>query len=126
MSDTRWEARYDALHALRKGYQAVLQVLKAMCDDNDEKYQTKETARGFVSSMEKLETGILLEVWPCIMERFHQTSQAVQDSKITLNRATNLFQGLHDFMQFLRPQFQKFERRGQILSGCHHYTEEIF
>ena len=59
------------------------------------------------------------------MERFHQTSQAVQDSKITLNRATNLLRGLHDFIQFLRPQFQKFERRGQILSSCHHYTEEI-
>ena len=60
---TRWVVRYDALRALRKGYQAVLQVLKAMCDDNDEKYQTKETARGFVSSTKKLETGILLEVW---------------------------------------------------------------
>ena len=63
LSDTHWVVRYDALHALRKGYQAVLQVLKAMCDDNDEKYQTKETARGFVSSTKKLETGILLEVW---------------------------------------------------------------
>ena len=60
LSDTRWEARYDALHALRKGYQAVFQVLKAMCDDNNEKYHTKETASGFVSSKEKLETGILL------------------------------------------------------------------
>ena len=42
VSDTRWEARYDALHALRKSYQAVLLVLKAMCDDNDEKYQTNK------------------------------------------------------------------------------------
>ena len=74
LSDTRWEVRYDVLHALRKGYQAVLQVLKAMCDDNDEQYQTKETARGFVLSMEKLETGVLLEVWSCKMERFHKTS----------------------------------------------------
>ena len=90
LSDTRWEAQYDALHALKKGYQAVLQVLKAMCDDNDEKYQTKETANGFVSSMEKLETGILLEVWSCIMKRFHEISQTLQDSKMTLNRATNL------------------------------------
>ena len=38
LSDTLWEARYDALYALRKGYQAVLQVFKAMCHDNDEKY----------------------------------------------------------------------------------------
>ena len=68
LSDTRWEARYDALHALRKGYQAVLQLLKRMCDDNDEKYQTKETARCLVSSMEKLETNILLEICWCIME----------------------------------------------------------
>ena len=28
-------------------------------------------------------------------------------------------------IQLLRPQFQKFERKGQVLSGCHHYTEEI-
>ena len=32
LSDTRWEAPYDTLHALRKGYQAVLQVLKALFD----------------------------------------------------------------------------------------------
>ena len=37
LSDTRWEARYDDLHAPRKGYHAVLQVLTAMCDDNDQK-----------------------------------------------------------------------------------------
>ena len=74
--------------------------------------------------MEKFETGILLEVWSCIMERFHKTSQALQDSKMTLDRATNLLQGLHDFIQLLRPQFQKFEGRGrQVLSD--HYTEEI-
>ena len=114
LSDTRWEARYDALHAIRKDYQAVLQVLKAMCGDNDEKYQTKETARSFVSLMEKLETDILFEVWSCIMERFHKNSQALQDSKMALNRATNLLQGLHDFIKLLRSQFQKFEGRGQV------------
>ena len=59
------------------------------------------------------------------MERFHKTSHALQDSKMTLNRATNLLQGLHDFIQLLRPQFQKFEERGQVLSGCYYYTEEI-
>ena len=96
-----------------------------MCDDNDEKYQTKETARDIVSSMEKLGTGILLEIWSCIMERFHKTCRALQDSKMTLNRTKILIQGLHDFIQLLRPQFQKFEGRGQVLSGCHHYTEEI-
>ena len=74
LPDTPWETRYDALHALRKGYQAVLQVLKAMCDDNDEKYQAKEKARCFASSMEKLKTGVLFEVWLCIMERFHKTN----------------------------------------------------
>ena len=51
------------------------------------------------------------------MERFHKTSQALQDRQMTLNRATNLLQGLHDFIQLLRPQFQKFDGRGQVLSG---------
>ena len=59
------------------------------------------------------------------MERFHKTCQALQNSKMTLNRTTNLLQDLHDFIQLLRPQFQKFEERGQVLSGCHHYIEEI-
>ena len=59
------------------------------------------------------------------MERFHKTTQAQQDSKMTLNRVTNLLRGLHDFIQLLRSQFQKFEGRSQVLSGCHHYTEEI-
>ena len=40
-------------------------------------------------------------------------------------KATNFLQGLHDFIQLLRPQFQNFEGSGQVLSGCHHYTEEI-
>ena len=71
--------------------------------------------------MKKLKTIILLELCSCIMESFHKTSQALQDSKVTLNGATNLLQGLHDFIQLLRPQFQKFEGRGQVLSGCHHY-----
>ena len=96
-----------------------------MCDDNDEKSQANETARGFVSSMEKLETGILLEAWSCIMKRFHKTSQALRDSKMTLNRAANLLQDLHDFIQLLRPQFQKFEGRDRVFSGCYRYTEEI-
>ena len=96
-----------------------------MCNDNDEKHQTKETARGFISSTEKLVTGILLEVWSCIIERFHKTIQALQDSKITLNRTTNLLQGLHNFIQLPRLQIQIFEGRGQVLSGCHYNTEEI-
>ena len=58
-------------------------------------------------------------------ELFHKTSQALQESKMTLNRATNLLHGLHDFIQLLRSQFQKFEGRGQVLSGCHHYIKEI-
>ena len=107
LPDTLWEVRYDTLHALRKVYQAVLQVLKAMCDE----YQTKETARCFDSTMEKLETGILLKVWSCIIERFHKTSQALQNSKMIFNRPTNLFQGLHDFIQLLRPQFSKIRRK---------------
>ena len=45
----------------------------------------KKQPWGFVSSMEKLQTPILLEVRSCIMERFHKTSQALQDSKMTLN-----------------------------------------
>ena len=44
---------------------------------------------------------------------------------MTLNRATNLLQGLHDFIKLPRLQFQKFKGRGQVFSGCHHYTEEI-
>uniref|UniRef100_H2YAG1 DUF4371 domain-containing protein n=1 Tax=Ciona savignyi TaxID=51511 RepID=H2YAG1_CIOSA len=56
LSNTRWSARHDAINALRKGYQAILQVLQAISDDEDEQLQTKQTAKGFILSMEKLET----------------------------------------------------------------------
>ena len=59
------------------------------------------------------------------MEQFHKNSQAMQDSKMTLNRATNLLWGLHDCIKLLRSQFQKLKGRGQVLGGCHHYTAEI-
>uniref|UniRef100_H2YAF9 TTF-type domain-containing protein n=1 Tax=Ciona savignyi TaxID=51511 RepID=H2YAF9_CIOSA len=117
LSNTRWSARHDAINALRKGYQAILQVLQAISDDEDEQLQTKQTAKGFILSMEKLETGILLELWSCVLERFHKTSQALQDSKMTLNTATNLLQGLETFVQTLR-QFKEFEEKGKVLSGC--------
>ena len=58
-------------------------------------------------------------------ELFHETSQALQESKMTLNRATNLLHCLHDLIQLLRSQFQKFEGRGQVLSDCYHYIKEI-
>uniref|UniRef100_H2YAG2 HAT C-terminal dimerisation domain-containing protein n=1 Tax=Ciona savignyi TaxID=51511 RepID=H2YAG2_CIOSA len=82
----------------------------AISDDEDEQLQTKQTAKGFILSMEKLETGILLELWSCVLERFHKTSQALQDSKMTLNTATNLLQGLETF-------FKEFEEKGKVLSG---------
>ena len=59
------------------------------------------------------------------MEQFHKTSQALQDRKMTLKRAKNLLQSPHDFIQLLRPKFHIFEGRGHVLSGCHHYTDEI-
>ena len=57
--------------------------------------------------------------------QFYKTSQALQDSKMTLNRATNLLLGLHDFVPTLRFQFQKFEVGGKIFTGCHHFIKEI-
>ena len=44
---------------------------------------------------------------------------------MTLSRTPNLLQGQHEFTQLPRFQFQKFKKRGQVLSGYHHYTEEI-
>ena len=40
-------------------------------------------------------------------------------------RPTLGISGLDDLIQLLRSQFQKFEGRGQVLSGCYHYTEGI-
>uniref|UniRef100_H2YAG0 DUF4371 domain-containing protein n=1 Tax=Ciona savignyi TaxID=51511 RepID=H2YAG0_CIOSA len=60
LSNTRWSARHDAINALRKGYQAILQVLQAISDDEDEQLQTKQTAKGFILSMEKLETAAVV------------------------------------------------------------------
>ena len=49
LSDARWLARYDALHALRKSYRAVLQVLEVMCDDQGRSEKKIERGPNFAT-----------------------------------------------------------------------------
>ncbi|KAG1661541.1 hypothetical protein GQR58_021386 [Nymphon striatum] len=108
--DTRWSERHDGTHALKVGYTAIVEVLKNMASDEDEKMATKEKALGFIKTMATLETGIMVEFLSCILERFHKTSKALQDSKLDINAATHLLDSLDSFVQVLQSSI--FEGRG--------------
>ncbi|KAG1679374.1 hypothetical protein GQR58_012949 [Nymphon striatum] len=85
LSGTQWSECHDATHVLKVGYTAIVEVLRNMASDEDEKLNTKEKSLGLIKTMAKLETGIMVEIWSCILERFHKTRKVLQDSKLDIN-----------------------------------------
>ena len=125
LSQTRWSERHDATFAFKKGYKVIRQVLSQIIDDESEKRETKEKARNLTITMEELETGIMVELWAVILERFNKMSRMLQDPELDLNVATGLLVSLTEFVQTLRPQFGDIENKGRILTNFENYNAEV-
>ena len=124
LSDTRWSAHHDAVDALQKGYKTIQQILVSMSESTTEKADTRLEAKGLVAIMNKLETGLMVQVWSMILERFDKTSKCLQDSKLDLNTATKMLQSLKTFVQALRSQFSEIEQKCKILYQNDAYHQE--
>ncbi|KAI6649537.1 hypothetical protein LOD99_6703 [Oopsacas minuta] len=82
-----------------------------MCEDKSEKPVTRLEAKGLAAIMNRLETGIMLQIWSTILIRFNKTSKCLQDASLDLNTATKLLESLKEFVHSLRSQFMEFEHR---------------
>ncbi|KAI6651791.1 hypothetical protein LOD99_5038 [Oopsacas minuta] len=126
LSDTRWSAHHDAVDALLKGYTNIEEVLVLMCEDKSEKPVTRLEAKGLAAIMNRLETGIMLQIWSTILIRFNKTSKCLQDASLDLNTATKLLESLKEFVHSLRSQFMEFKHRNAELSPSNEFMVTNF
>ena len=108
LSDTRWSAHSDAIRALKMGYTDIKNLLEVISEDEEEKADARLEAKGLFSMMDQLETGIMVELWSTILERFNKTSKQLQNPKLDLNSATQMLESLKTFVQKIRPLFELF------------------
>lgn len=124
LSDTRWSCRADAVQALTKGYEDIMDLLLDMLEDDNEKADCRCTARGLHDRMARLETGIFAEFWKVLLERFNKSSKTLQSTKLNLNAASDVLKSLLEFVKEQRDRFNYFEEAGSLLSGTNVYTTQ--
>ena len=109
MSDTRWLARVDATKALVKGYDEINDALVEITDDEEEKPETREEARGLAAKKNQLESRILAVLWHHILHRFYANSQALHSANQDLNSTVAIYESLMDCISKQRARFEEFE-----------------
>lgn len=124
MSDTRWSARADATKALLHSFSAIKQVLDDISNNNDQKAECRQQARGLLSTMMKLETGIMVILWDQVLQRFQMTSASLQSSGQDLNTACALYESLHGYIQAMRSTFSDIEQKAKDLTKCEDYQQQ--
>ncbi|KAJ8873262.1 hypothetical protein PR048_026896 [Dryococelus australis] len=98
LSDTRWSARADSFPVLK-------QVLDDISHNNDQKAECRQQAFGLLSTMMKLETGIMITLRDQILQHFQMTSASLKSSGQDLKTACALYESLQGYIQALRSTF---------------------
>ncbi|XP_059156041.1 zinc finger MYM-type protein 1-like [Physella acuta] len=122
LSETRWSARHDAVKALNRGYKENISALEELAADENQPLKCRAEAEGYLKSLQKLETVILLEVWDTILERLHKTNVSLQEKGLSLNTAVNLLKSVLLYIESQRNEFASFESKGKIKCEVKDYT----
>lgn len=124
LSDTRWSARADATKALLCGFITIKQVLEDIFNNVDQKAECRNKAYGLVSTMNKLETGIMTIMWNRILERLQATSASLQSSDQDLNTGYALYETVYAYVQAMRSTFSDVEAKAKDLTDCEEYQQQ--
>ena len=124
MSNTRWSARADSTKALFSGYSSIMQVLDNIVQDNQHKAECRQQARELLSTMTKLETGIIIIYWNQILQRFQQTSASLQSFGQDLNSACALYESTYGYIQSLCSTYSDIEKKAIDLIETEEYDQQ--
>ncbi|GCB73437.1 hypothetical protein scyTo_0002542 [Scyliorhinus torazame] len=102
LSVTRWSAHYEAVRAIKNGYMGILQTLKHIFEDSEEKPECKRDAKNLYHKLVKLEYAILTVVWEEVLERFNKTSKKLQTPGFDVFEGYLLLSSLLLFVKELR------------------------
>ena len=113
LSDTRWEAHAKATSAIYDGYEAVSEALDHIHTDVDQKGEVRREAGILQKKMAELEFVIKLEFWNLVLDQFHKTSIALQNSKLPLDTCGKLYASLGLFLHDMREKFDTIELKSK-------------
>lgn len=114
-SDTRWEAHGRSTAAVLEGYEAIVDALNEINENEAEKGEARREAKNIQDKMLELEFAFMLEFWNAILERFTKTSKSLQAEQIALNTCVDLYQSLSTYVDEVRDKFDYFESKATIL-----------
>ena len=112
LSQTRWSANAEAVYAFCHSYENICTALEEIQFNENEKVDTRNTAKNLNNSLHLLETGILCEMWNDILQPFHKCSISLQSSQIDISTAVALLKSLQIVIQNIRDNFDMYEQRG--------------
>lgn len=109
LSDTRWEAHYNATAAILKSFSKILESLNCIAEDQSQKGDTRREADNIANKMQELEFVFLLIFWNEILQNFYRVSQVLQKEDSNLQICSDLYKSLSDQLCTSRNQFEKYE-----------------
>jgi hypothetical protein len=83
---------------------------------------TRKEARTLYDALNRLEMVVSIIVWDAILQRLNATNKIVQDPSVNLSTLPNLFQSLIDFMQFVRENYDSYEKEALSILPNTTYT----
>ncbi|XP_040203750.1 uncharacterized protein LOC120935756 [Rana temporaria] len=119
LSDTRWSAHFDAVHALHEGFEKIKNAL-----DSEQEVNTRREAKGLSDKMENLETIFLTILWNDILERVNKTSKVLQSEDMNILVAMNLLESLKTYLQDTRDRFSAYELKARSRCLDSEYKEK--
>lgn len=102
---TRWEARHDAVFALKTRFVDVLKVLTQIVLTSS-KTNEKNLAVGLKKQIENREFVLILCLWEPILRALQGISKPLQNVNITLDQASNMLRNAVQTTQKLRNSFE--------------------
>lgn len=117
LSETRWSAHAQAVHALYINYENIHGTLKTIAEDENQNITTRSEAETLHNQMDNLEVAFLTVLWDTILRRCNNVSEYLQKVEMDLSQAHELITSLRDFISGLRDQFDMFEGRAKELSN---------
>lgn len=111
---TRWEARHDAVFALKTRFVDVLKVLTQIILTSS-KTNEKNLAMGLKKQIENREFVLILCLWEPILRALQGISKPLQNVNITLDQASNMLRNAVQTTQKLRNSFEDVSKNANEL-----------
>lgn len=117
-----FSARHDACHASEKKWPEIINALKCIAENNDEKQTTRSKTTGLHRKLKHLATAILVIVWNVILSIVLILLVRSFRADSSISPVVQIYDPLVLFLQNMRDKpFSEYEERAKGPSGVQDY-----